>query len=129
MTASLAAYNALEAGVKPTQVGCEFWKRGIQRHMDPRENKVTRSPASPVFHVEECACKPGFASQAHFPVSHGGRVAKGVSECPDWPSQRVLDCELAVLNLAARFFFAAQRQNGMCQGVGCDAHSSLRKTP
>ena len=123
----LRSHGALKARVKPAQMSCELGQRCIRRYMGSRNGKCMRRLRAPVFHVEECARESGFASQAHFSISHRGRVAKRISECPDRPSQGPLQAELAFSNFAAGFFFAAQRQNGMGQGVSTDANSSVRQ--
>jgi hypothetical protein len=94
-------------------MGRELRKRRILGHMDSRKYEEIRGPIAPVLYVEECTSEPGFLSEAYFALSQGRRIAKWISECPDRPSQRTFDFYFAVSNLAARFFFAAQRQNGM----------------
>lgn len=103
----LPSHRALQAGVKPTQVGRELRKRCVHRHVDSRKRKQIRRPFTPMLYIEKCTRKPRFSSQAHFAFSHRGRVAKGISECPDRLPQHSFYVVLAFLNLAACFRLAA----------------------
>jgi hypothetical protein len=122
----LSSHGALDTGVKPTQVSRELRKSRVAAHMDSGKSQHIQRLTAAVFDIEECTGEPGFESQAHFSLSDRRRVAKGVSERPYRPPKGPFQVELAFLNFTTRLFLAAQRQNGMRQGVRSYAHSSLR---
>src|SRR5271169_3021198 len=103
----LNSHRALQAVMKPTQVGRQLGQRRALGHMNSRQCKPIRRSLAPMLNVEKCTYEPGFLSQAHLACSHRGRIAKGISECPDLPPQNPFYVLLAFFNLAACFLLAA----------------------